>query len=118
MPEDRSRPSDRGTEFKAEHLHVSERIKRLEEAINELEGVKPLRPDAAARLVKYRESHDRLQFQRKTLEWEMRAHPIPETDSPVPPGGFDDAPVSTVADEMLKQAQKKNRKKRRGWLRS
>jgi hypothetical protein len=116
MTDDRSRPSDRGTELEAEYRRVSERIERLEEAIGELNGAATLRPDAAARLASYRHSHERRLFELRRLEWEMRARPALEPDSPV--AGATDAgrPVPTVADELLKQAGNK-RKKRRGWLR-
>src|SRR5690349_14597149 len=69
---DGSGPSDPLSEFEAEQVRVSERMKRLEEAIAELEGAATLRADAAARLAKYRQSHERLQFARRTLEWKLQ----------------------------------------------
>ncbi len=68
-----SRPSDRLILLEAKHVRVSERIKRLEEAIGELQSAPILRADAAARLVKYRQHHERLQYERTTLEWELEA---------------------------------------------
>ena len=68
-----SRPSDRLILLEAKHVRVSERIKRLEEAIGELQSAPILRADAAARLVKYRQHHERLQYERATLEWELEA---------------------------------------------
>ena len=68
-----SRPSDRLILLEAKHVRVSERIKRLEEAIGELQSAPILRADAAARLVKYRQHHERLQYERATLEWEIEA---------------------------------------------
>ena len=118
MSDDRSRPSDRGTELEAEYLLVSELVSRLEEAIGELTGAAYLRPDAAARLNKYRHSYERRLFELRRLEWEMREHPRPEAGSPVADVSDDRRrPVTTVSDEMLKQARNRN-KKRPGWLRS
>ena len=77
-------PSDR-TELEAEDTRVSERLKRLEEAIGELEGAQKLRPDAAARLAKYRESHERLQFARRSLDWKLQESQPAEAEPPKPP---------------------------------
>jgi hypothetical protein len=117
MTDNRSRPSDRRTELEAQHRRVSERIERLEEAIGDLDGAATLRPDAAARLASYRHSHERRLFELGRLEWEMRAHPALKPDSPVVGAPDDGRPAPTVADEMLKQAGNK-KKKRLGWLRS
>ena len=69
---DGSRPSDRRTELEKARLRISERIRRLEEAITDLENAKALRADAVARLASYRRSHARLQYERRTLEWEIQ----------------------------------------------
>jgi hypothetical protein len=84
---DGSRPNDL-FELKSEHLRVSERIARLDEAIAELEGAAKLRADAAARLLKYRENHARLGFEQRRLEWEMQD-------------------FRTLSDEMLERARNK-----------
>ncbi len=96
-----SRPSDR-TELEAEDARVSERLKRLEEAIGELEGAQRLRPDAAARLAKYRESHERLQFARRSLDWKLQESQPAEAKPAGPP--------------MPEKTPGKKRKKSR-WLR-
>ena len=70
MPEG-SRPSDL-QKLETEHVRTSERITRLTEAINELENARTLRADAAARLVKYRENRERLEYERWKLEWEIQ----------------------------------------------
>ena len=101
-----SRPSDRLILLEAKYVRVSERIKRLEEAIGELQSAPILRADAAARLVKYRQHHERLQYERATLEWELEAsHGALATD----------VGVRTLPDEMLERAR---REKKKGWLRS
>ena len=101
-----SRPSDRLILLEAKHVRVSERIKRLEEAIGELQSAPILRADAAARLVKYRQHHERLQYERATLEWELEAsHDALASD----------VGVRTLPDEMLERARKE---KKKGWLRS
>jgi hypothetical protein len=101
-----SRPSDRLILLEAKHVRVSERIKRLEEAIGELQSAPILRADAAARLVKYRQHHERLRYERATLEWELEAsHGTLASD----------VGVRTLSDEMLERARKE---KKKGWLRS
>jgi len=101
-----SKPSDRLIELEAQHVRVSGRIYRVEEAIGELQAAPILRADAAARLVKYRQHHERLQYERTTLEWEIEA-------SQQALGT--DAGARTLPDEMLEQARKE---KKKGWLRS
>jgi serine phosphatase RsbU (regulator of sigma subunit) len=101
-----SRPSDRLILLEAKHVRVSERIKRLEEAIGELQSAPILRADAAARLVKYRQHYERLQYERATLEWELEA-----SDGTL----ASDVGVRTLSDEMLERARKE---KKKGWLRS
>jgi hypothetical protein len=101
-----SRPSGRLILLEAQHVRVSERIRRLEEAIGELQSAPVLRADAAARLVKYRQHHERLQYERTTLEWEIEA-----SHSGLPT----DVDVRTLSDEMLERARKE---KKKGWLRS
>jgi hypothetical protein len=97
-------PSDR-VDLEAEEGRVSERLQRLEEAIGELEGAQRLRPDAAARLAKYRESHERLLFARRTLAWKLEAsQPQPESDSTSPP----------IVEELAKRA--KSTKERQRWV--
>ena len=101
-----SRPSDRLILLEGQYVRVSERMKRLEEAIGELQSAPILRADAAARLAKYRQHHERLQYQRTTLEWEIEAaHNALGTDV----NGL------TLPDEMLERAL---REKKKGWLRS
>src|SRR6476619_2288231 len=98
-----SKPSDRLTELEAQHVRVSGRINRLEEAIGELQSAPILRADAAARLVKYRQHHERLQYERATLEWELEAsNGAPTTD----------VGVRTLHDDMLERARKE---KKKGW---
>ena len=100
-----SGPSDQ-VELEAEDIRVSERLKRLEEAIGELEAAQRLRPDAAARLAKYRESHERLQFVRSTLDWKLQQpHPQAEPDPTIGP----------VTEEMPRRPGKKDKKRCR-WL--
>jgi hypothetical protein len=103
-----SRPSDRQLEA---HLGVvSERIRRLEEAIGELQGAAILRKDAAARLVIYRRNYERLQHERRTLELENEMSHRPREP---------DVSARTLPDEMLEQArQEKDDQKKRRWLRS
>jgi hypothetical protein len=84
MRVDGSGPSDR-TELEAEDTRVSERLKRLEEAIGELEGAQRLRPDAAARLAKYRQSHERLQFARSSPDWKLQEPQPAEAEPANPP---------------------------------
>jgi hypothetical protein len=101
-----SRPSDRLILIEAKYVRVSERINRLEEAIGELQSAPILRADAAARLVRYRQHHERLQYERATLEWELEAsNGAPTTD----------VGVRTLPDDMLDRARKE---KKKGWLRS
>ena len=101
-----SRPSDRLILLEGQYVRVSERIKRLEEAIGELQSAPILRADAAARLAKYRQHHERLQYERTTLEWEIEAsHNALGTD----------VSGRTLPDEMLDRAR---REKKKGWLRS
>ena len=105
MPNE-SKPSDRLNELEAQHVRVSGRIARIEEAIGELQAAPILRADAAARLVKYRQHYERLQYERTTLEWEIEASQ----------GVLDaDGSVRTLPDEMLERARKE---KKKGWLRS
>jgi hypothetical protein len=81
---------------------VSERLKRLEDAIAELEGAQKLRPDAAARLAKYGESRERLLFARASLDWTLQESQPPEAE-----------PANTpTAEEPPGKKQKKSR-----WLR-
>jgi hypothetical protein len=101
-----SKPSDRLTELEAQHVRVSGRISRVEEAIGELQAAPMLRADAAARLVKYRQHHERLQYERATLEWEIEASQLALGT---------EAGVRTLPDEMLERARKE---KKKGWLRS
>ena len=101
-----SRPSDRRKELEAQHVRVSERITRVQQAIGELEGAAILRADAAARLVKYRQSLERLLYERGTLDWEIDASNR-ALDA--------DAQARTLPDEMLERARKE---KKKGWLRS
>ena len=75
---DGSRPSDRRTELEKAHNRTSKRITLLEEAIVELEHAKTLKADAVARLASYRRSHARLQYELRTLEWELEASQPPE----------------------------------------
>jgi hypothetical protein len=105
MPNE-SKPSDRLNELEAQHVRVSGRIARIEEAIGELQAAPILRADAAARLVKYRQHYERLQYERTTLEWEIEA-------SQAALGA--DGSVRTLPDEMLERARKE---KKKGWLRS
>ncbi len=101
-----SKPSDRLTELEAQHVRVSGRINRVEEAIGELQAAPMLRADAAARLVKYRQHHERLQYERATLEWEIEASQrMLGTE----------VGARTLPDEMLERARKE---KKKGWLRS
>ena len=99
MPE-RSRPSDL-EELETEHVRISERITRLTEAISELENARTLRADAAARLVKYRENHERLEYERRKLEWEIQGpRGAPQADGVVP----------TLADATLDRARREGKK--------
>ena len=90
------------TELEAEEIRVSERLKRLEEAIGELEGAQRLRPDAVARLAKYRESHERLQFARRSLDWKLRESQPADAEPANPP----------IAEKTPGEKRKKSR-----WLR-
>lgn len=97
----------------AQHRSVSERIRRVEEAVGELERAAILRKDAAARLAIYRRHYERLQHERRTLEREIEAsRRAPETD----------VIARTLTDETLEQARQQTKKekkeKKRGWLRS
>ena len=95
MPE-RSRPSDL-QKLETEHVRTSERITRLTEAISELENARTLRADAAARLVKYRENRERLEYERWKLEWEIQGpRGAPQADETVP----------TLADATLDRARR------------
>ena len=107
MP-DGSGPSDPPIELEAEQLRLSERMKRLEEAIAELEGAANLRADAAARLAKYRQSHERMQFARRTLEWKLQE---------LLPGSEVDRTETPAADEIPEPVRKSRNRKGRGWLR-
>ena len=83
---DGSRPSDRRTELEKARLRIAERIRRLEEAITDLENAKALRADAVARLASYRRSHARLQYERRTLEWEIQgSHSRYQSERTAPP---------------------------------
>ena len=99
MPEG-SRPSDL-EELETEHVRISERITRLTEAISELENARTLRADAAARLVKYRENRERLEYERRKLEWEIQGpRGAPQADETVP----------TLADATLDRARREGKK--------
>ena len=95
---DGSRPSDRRTELEKARLRIAERIRRLEEAITDLENAKALRADAVARLASYRRSHARLQSERRTLEWEIQGsqHRY-QTEGTAPPIAEDMRKPSTTA---------------------
>jgi len=107
MP-DGSGPSDPLSELEVEQLRLSERMNRLQEAIAELEGAPTLRADAAARLARYRQSHERLQFARRTLQWKLQELP------PTPEADLSEMPA---ADELPEPVPKSKNRKRRGWLR-
>ena len=98
---DGARSSD-GTELEAEDTRVWERLKRLEEAIGELEGAQRLRPDAAARLAKYRESHERMQFARRSLDWRLQESQPLDAERPTPP----------MTDKMPKREKQKKEERR------
>ena len=65
-----SRPSDRCAELGAEHRRVTEKLRRLEDVIGELEAGHQ-RPVEVALLAKYRDSRARLEFERESIASEI-----------------------------------------------
>lgn len=84
--------SNRSEELGAEHRGVLEQLGRLEEAIAQLEAVPARRPGDAALLVKYRQNHERLDFERRAIASELQ-----EQNRHLHSDGL----VAALTDEML-----------------
>ncbi len=64
-------PADRLATLEAEHGVVSERLNRLHESIELLEGLDNVKPDAALRLQSYRVTEENLSARRSYLHAEI-----------------------------------------------
>jgi len=82
----------RNEELGAEHRRVLGQLARVDDAIARLEAVGARRPADAALLAKYRQNHERLDFERQVL-----ASEIQEQNR----HSHSDGLVAALSDEML-----------------